>query len=145
MTRGEIAKSYFERGYNCSQAVFLAFNDLMNIDEATATRLLAGFGGGFGRMREVCGAVSGMTAVISYFRACTDPTDHEQKKALYLLIQGAMNEFREINGSYICRELLGANADSSPSPEPRTEHFYKKRPCGEIVKCAAEIAEKYIV
>lgn len=144
MTRGEKAKAFFEEGYNCSQAVFLAFEDVTGLDRETAVRLSAGFGGGFARMREVCGAVSGMTAVISYCNACTDPKDHEKKKALYALIQQAIGEFKQANGHYICRELLGLGGTSNPEPEKRTEAYYHKRPCGELCQCAADIAEKYI-
>ena len=145
MTRGEKAKQLFEEGFNCSQAVFLAFEDIIGMDRETAIRVSAGFGGGFGRMREICGAVSGMVAVISFANACTDPNDHEKKKALYSLIQQAMNEYKAENGSYICRELLGlAQGASSPEPEKRTAEYHKKRPCGELCRCAAEIAEKYI-
>ena len=144
MTRGEKAKALFEQGYNCSQSVFLAFEDVIGLDRDSAVKLSAGFGGGFGRMREVCGAVSGMTAVISYFNACTDPADHEKKKALYSLIQQAMGEFKAENGSYICRELLGLEGASQPAPEKRTEAYYHKRPCGELCRCAADSAEKYI-
>lgn len=144
MTRGEKAKALFEEGYNCSQSVFLAFEDVIGLDRSTAVRISAGFGGGFARMREVCGAVSGMTAVISYVNACEDPNNHEKKKELYALIQKAIGEFKNINGHYICRELLGLNADSSPVPTKRSESFYHKRPCGELCKIAADIAEKYI-
>lgn len=95
-------------------------------------------------MREVCGAVSGMTAVISYVNACEDPNNHEKKKELYALIQKAIGEFKNINGHYICRELLGLNVGTSPVPTERNEAFYHKRPCGEYCKIAADIAEKYI-
>lgn len=144
MNRGDKAKEYFNNGYNCSQSVFLAFNDLMNLDEDTVIKLSAGFGGGFGRMREVCGSVCGMTAVISFFNACDDPNNIEKKKELYSKIQSAMKEFSEINGSYICKELLGKMAETDPSPTPRTEAYYHKRSCGDFCKAAAEIAEKYI-
>lgn len=144
MNRGDKAKEYFNNGYNCSQSVFLAFNDLMNLDEDTAIKLSAGFGGGFGRMREVCGAVSGMTAVISFFNASNDPNNHEKKKELYSLIQKAIGEFKEENGSYICRELISFQNDSSPIPSERNEKYYHKRPCGDLCYIAANIAEKYI-
>ena len=96
-------------------------------------------------MREVCGAVSGMTMVLSNKFASTDPNNHEKKKELYALIQKAANDFKEENGSIICRELLGlSQKDSSPVPEERTKEYYKKRPCSELVHCAAKIAEKYL-
>ena len=144
MTRGEKAKELFEQGCNCSQAVFLAFEDKTGLDRETSLRLMAGFGGGFARMREICGAVSGMTAAISFFRASTDPDDRQAKADLYALIQRAVGEFKSENGSYICRELLAGQTDSGPLPEKRTAEFYKKRPCSELCRCAADIAERYI-
>ena len=145
MTRPEKAKELFENGYNCAQAVFCAFEDVTGFDRETALRFSSGFGGGMGRLREVCGAVSGITMVLSCVYGGADPSDHEKKKALYSLIQQAANDFKAENGSYICRELLSLGSGASnPEPEKRTEHYYKKRPCGELVKCAAEITEKYL-
>ena len=144
MSRADNAKNNFEKGCNCCQAVFLAFLDEINLTEDEAMRLSAGFGGGFGRLREVCGAVSGMTMVLSNRFASADPNNHEKKKELYALIQKAAGEFKEENGSIICRELLGlSDGKSSPVPEERTKEYYKKRPCAELVHCAAAIAEKY--
>jgi len=142
MNKGEKAKELFESGYNCAQAVFCAFCDETGFDKETALRLSAGFGGGVGRMREVCGAVSGMTMVLSFKFASTDPA---KKGEIYALIQKAAAEFKEQNGSIVCRELLKlAEGSSSPVPEERTEQYYKKRPCSEIVRIAAEITEKYL-
>ncbi len=144
MSKADKAKELFEGGCNCCQAVFCAFRDETNLSEEDALRLSAGFGGGMGRMREVCGAVSGMIMVLSNRFASTDPNDREKKKELYALIQKASGEFREENGSIICRELLGLEEKTSdPNPEARTKEYYKKRPCSELVHCAAEIAEKY--
>ncbi len=144
MTRGEKAKELFEQGCNCSQAVFLAFEDRTGLDRETSLKLMAGFGGGFARMREICGAVSGMTAAISFLRASDDPGDRQAKAGLYAVIQKAIGEFKEENGSFICRELLAGQAGSGPVPDKRTAEFYKKRPCSELCRCAADIAEKYI-
>lgn len=145
MSKGDEAKKLFEEGCNCSQAVFCAFRDKTGFDYETALKLSAGFGGGMGRMREVCGAVSGMIMTLSYLKASTDPNNHAEKAALYALIQQAAGEFREENGSIVCRELLGLGEGAScPNPECRSKEFYKKRPCGDLVKCAADIAEKYI-
>ncbi len=144
MCRADKAKDNFENGCNCCQAVFLAFLDETNMSQEDAMRLSAGFGGGFGRLREVCGAVSGMTMVLSNRFASADPNNHEKKKELYSLIQKAAGEFKEENGSIVCRELLGLTEKiSSPVPEERTKEYYKKRPCAELVRCAAAIAEKY--
>ncbi|MBQ2841445.1 MAG: C_GCAxxG_C_C family protein [Clostridia bacterium] len=145
MNRSENAKELFENGCNCCQAVFCAFLDETNLSKEDALRLSAGFGGGFGRLREVCGAVSGMTMVLSNKFASADPNNKAEKAELYSLIQKAAGEFKKENGSIICRELLGLEEkNSSPVPEDRTKEYYKKRPCSELVKCAAEIAEKYI-
>lgn len=145
MSRPEKAKEYFENGCNCCQAVFCAFLEETNLTKDEALRLSAGFGGGFGRLREVCGAVSGMTMVLSNKFASADPNNKEEKAALYALIQKAAGEFKEENGSIVCRELLGLEEkNSSPVPEERTTEYYKKRPCSELVECAAKIAEKYL-
>ena len=129
MSRADKAKELFECGCNCCQAVFCAFLDESNLSQEDAMRISAGFGGGIGRMREVCGAVSGMTMVLSDKFASTDPNDHTKKKELYALIQKAAGDFRNENGSIICRELLGLEEkNSSPVPEERTKEYYKKRP-----------------
>ena len=137
--REELARPAFKEGYNCSQAMVAAFSDLMGMDKKTALRLASSFGGGMGRMREVCGAVSGMTFVIS---ALYD----DDKSGIYKRVQAVANEFREENGSIVCRELLGLSklGPDSPLAEPRTKEYYKKRPCPELVELAADILEKYI-
>lgn len=145
MNRPDNAKELFESGCNCCQAVFCAFLDETNLSKEDALRLSAGFGGGFGRLREVCGAVSGMTMVLSNIFASADPNNKGEKSALYALIQKAAGEFREENGSIICRELLGLEGkNSNPVPEERTKEYYRKRPCSELVKYAAEITEKFL-
>ena len=133
------ARELFNDGYNCSQAVLGAFAEDAGLDVKTALRLSAPFGGGMGRMREVCGAVSGMTFVIS---ALYD----DDKSGIYKRVQAVANEFREENGSIVCRELLGLSKPGPDSPlaEPRTKEYYKKRPCPELVELAADILEKYI-
>lgn len=145
MSKADKAKELFEGGCNCCQAVFCAFLDENKMSMNDALRLSAGFGGGFGRLREVCGAVSGMTMVLSEKFASSDPNNHEEKMALYKLIQEAAGKFKEENGSIICRELLELpDGGSSPVPEKRTSEYYKKRPCAELVHSAAAIAEKYL-
>ena len=133
------ARELFNDGYNCSQAVLGAFAEDAGLDVKTALRLSAPFGGGMGRMREVCGAVSGMTFDIS---ALYD----DDKSGIYKRVQAVANEFREENGSIVCRELLGLSKPGPDSPlaEPRTKEYYKKRPCPELVELAAGILEKYI-
>ena len=144
MTREEIAEKLFkEDGYNCSQSVCLAFKDIAGIDERTLLNLSAPFGGGMGRLREVCGAVSGMFTVLGFLTDSSDPKNSEAKKELYEKVQNLAGKFKEENGSIICRELLGLSVKSeAPVPEKRSEDYYKKRPCLEMVKSAVRILEK---
>lgn len=142
MNKGTYAEKLFKDGYNCAQAVVGAFCDELNIDIDTAARLTSSFGGGMGRMREVCGAVSGMFAVVGLKLGYSDPKDQEAKKKHYELIQKMAAEFKSHTGSIICREIIMEATDDTPNPTPRTSEFYKKRPCGEYVRIAAEITEK---
>lgn len=135
MTKGEIAENYFRQGYNCAQAVALAFCDEMNLSEEAVSKLTIGFGAGMGRLREVCGSVSGMTFVISAIYG------EKSKAEVYELVQTAAKEFEKENGSIVCRELLGLSIKGadSPTPEKRTNEYYKKRPCAELVHMSADI------
>ena len=144
MTRRELGENYFKQGYNCAQSVVLAFNDVLGVDKESAVKLISGFGGGFGRMREVCGAVSGMVAVVSAVKGYSNPTATTEKTELYKAVQTLMNEFKNKNGSYICAELIGEKKACSPTPEKRTEEYYKKRPCALLVGDACEILENYL-
>ena len=144
MTRGEKAKALFLEGYNCSQAVVGAFADVIGMDMKTAVKLVSGFGGGMGRLREVCGAVTGMFFVVSILYGYDEPQDSEGKKELYARIQELAARFRSEAGSIICRELLGADGrDNGAVPSERTEVYYKKRPCADLVKLAADILDHY--
>lgn len=143
MTHGEKAKRYFEEGYNCAQAVTLAFVEEMGVEKEMAAQMASSFGGGLGRLREVCGCVSGMALAAGALYGYADPKAKEEKAEHYALIQKLANEFKEKNGSIICRELLaGINNDTNPVPEERTESYYKKRPCAELCYMAAEILER---
>lgn len=145
MTRADKAVEYFSAGCNCAQAVFLAFGDIMKLDDKTALKLSSSFGGGFGRMREVCGAVSGMCMVLGMLYGYDDIKSQDVKKAHYARIQQCMKEFKEQNGTYICGELIGEEGkDTGVNPSERTKDFYKRRPCSELVRIAAQITEKYI-
>ncbi len=142
MTRKERAMDYFTRGYNCAQSVVLAYADELDLDETTLAKLSSSFGGGVGRMREVCGAVSGMAIVLGLLDGYDDPADNAAKAAHYARIQAAAKEFEAENGSIVCRELLGlSQKHDAPSPSVRSADFYKKRPCKELVGMAAEILE----
>lgn len=143
--KGEEAKQRFLSGQNCAQAVLGAFAKDFNLDEKTALTLSACFGGGLGRQREVCGAVSGMCMALALKYAPQDPTDHAAKAAFYARIQEVCNRFKEENGSIICRELLALPPGSSvPTPEKRTTAYYGTRPCPDKVKSAAAILEAYL-
>ena len=146
MNHSSLAAENFKRGYNCAQAVLLAFGDLTGLDEKTAAKLSSGFGGGMGRLREVCGAVSGMFMITGLLYGFASPTDREAKKTLYEDVQSLAFAFKEKNGSYVCRELLvlSQKTADSPTPEPRTQAYYQKRPCKELVGDAAEILERFI-
>lgn len=141
MTKGELSKQNFLSGLNCCQAVVLAFKDEIGLPEQTLKKLAIGFGGGFARQRLTCGAVSGMGIVLSCLLS-----DGENKGEIYAIIQEACFRFKKETGSIICGELLsGAAAKStSPSPEKRTEEYYKKRPCADLCELAADVADKLI-
>lgn len=145
MNRGQTAKENFKKGYNCAQAVVLAFSDLIDTDEKTALRIAAPFGGGVGRMREVCGTVSGMMMVLGAIFYDPSRITTEEKSSLYAREQDVAARFRARNGSIICRELLaGVKTDDSPNAEARTEAYYKKRPCADLCEMAADILEEYL-
>lgn len=146
MSKGEIAKKLFLEGYNCSQAVSMAFADEMGIDKEIVAKLASGFGGGIGRMREVCGTVSGIAMVMSMLYGYDDPKDNSQKAELYSRIQILGEQFKKDNGSVVCRELLSLDQKGfdAPTPENRTDAYYKKRPCPELVEYAADILEEYL-
>ena len=141
----EKAVALFKEGYNCAQAVFAAFSDMTGLDEQTSVRLASSFGGGFGRQREVCGAVSGMVMALGAIYGYDSPTDNAAKKEQYSVVQSLMKKYAENNGSYICRELLGLadKENSDPNPTPRTQGFYQKRPCSELVGEAARLLDEY--
>ena len=145
MTKNEQAKQLFLQGHNCAQAVLCAFADELGLDDKTALAISAAFGGGLGRQREVCGAVSGMCMALSLKSAPKDPTDHAAKAAFYARVQEVCRRFKQENGSIICRELLGLSAGpDAPTPEKRTPAYYDHRTCADKVKCAAAILEKYL-
>ena len=144
MTHEEKALQYFQNGANCAQAVVLAYADELGMDEKTAARLASSFGGGIGRLREVCGAVSGMMMVYGYLKGYDDLQDAAAKKAHYANVQALANAFREVNGSIICRELLSLkkNENSDPSPTPRTSNAFHARPCFGFVQSAARLLDE---
>ena len=143
MDHGLKAAELFLSGYNCAQAVAVAFTDVTGLTEAQAAKMASAFGGGMGRMREVCGAVSGMLMVLSYVYGYETPGDDVSKKRLYSQVQELAAAFRAENGSIICREIL-KNPPSDPNPTPRTAEFYAKRPCAKMVMTAARLLEQFM-
>lgn len=139
--RVEKAKTLFHQGFNCSQAVFAACADIYGIeDETLALRLAASFGGGIGRMRQTCGAACGMFMLAGLENGSAIEGDAEGKKQNYALVQSLAEKFKQENGSLICSELLGiAPKPQEPTPEARTEAYYQKRPCVEMVASAVRI------
>lgn len=143
--RADRAEELFRMGYNCSQSVFAAFADRLNLTVEEAAKMASPFGAGFGKLREVCGAVSGMTMLAAYTDGYSKATDVEPKKALYGLIQRMCSEFEESQKSIICREMLGLEkGEDLAEPPVRTEEYYASRPCLAAVREAAAIADKYL-
>ena len=137
------AAQLFLDGYNCAQAITVAFSDVTGLDKDFSARMASSFGGGIGRLREVCGAVSGMVMVAGILYGYDANSEESAKKEHYTLVQDLANKFKEETGSIICRELL-KNPPSDPNPTPRTAEFYKQRPCTRMVMVAAKILDAYI-
>ncbi|MBR2782176.1 MAG: C_GCAxxG_C_C family protein [Oscillospiraceae bacterium] len=145
LDHGELARSLFLEGYNCAQSVFCAFADVTGMDREQAARFSASFGGGMGRLREVCGAMSAALMVLGLVRGYSDPTDMQGKKELYVLVQEYSRRFQAENGSYICRELLsGVPVTSGSEPEERNEAYYLRRPCPGIIEKAARVLDQML-
>ena len=145
MDHAEKAYKLFTEGLNCAQSIFVAFADVTGMDEALALRLSSSFGAGMGRMREVCGTCSGMFMVAGILYGEGTEKDDKKKALHYKRIQQLAEEFKEVHGTIICRELLkGLKVTSTPTPEKRTEEYYKVRPCAVFVRTAAEILDRYI-
>ena len=137
------AAELFLEGYNCAQAVAAAFCDVTGLEKDFSARMASSFGGGIGRMREVCGAVSGMLMVLGLLYGYDDPGDNAGKKVQYADIQALAGKFRDQAGSIICRELL-KNPPADPNPTPRSAEFYAQRPCARMVMLAARLMDEYI-
>ena len=138
----------FMAGYGCCQSVVAAFSDLYGLDETLAKKIAAGFGGGVGRMRMMCGAVSGIVMLVGLDCGQTEGSDREGKSACYKVVQDLLAQSKEENGSLICAEILGIQghekAHSSYVASPRTAEYYKSRPCAAKVESAARIFANYL-
>jgi len=140
-----LAEQYFKSGCNCAQSVICAFSDCTGLDFTTSMKLGSSLGGGFGRMREVCGAFSGACIVAGLLWGYTDPAAKKEKADHYALIQDMAARFKKLNGSIICRELLaGVESSTESTPSDRTAEYYKKRPCAQISALAAGILDEII-
>ena len=135
------ARELFLSGYNCSQAVFIALADIYGLSDEQAARLSASFGGGVGRLREMCGACSGLALLEGFQSGATKAEDSAGKQANYKNVQALIHRFAEQNGSYICRELLQLRKDAPtpPTPDARTAEYYRQRPCLRMVESATRI------
>ena len=146
--RVQRAVDNFMAGYGCCQSVVAAFSDLYGLDPTMAKRIAAGFGGGVGRLRMMCGAVSGIVMLVGLDCGQTEGSDREGKSACYKVVQDLLAQFKEENGSIICAEILGiqghAKAQSSYVASARTAEYYKKRPCVAKVESAARIFANYL-
>ena len=143
MNHAQKAFDLFKSGYNCAQAVAVAFCDLTGLTEKQAARIASGFGGGMGRMREVCGAVSGMFMVLGLLYGYDDPKADVTKKELYTRVQALAEKFKADAGSIICRDIL-KNPPADPNPSPRTPEYYAMRPCERMVYNAAALMDEFM-
>ena len=142
MNKADSAEELFRMGYNCSQSVYAAFAEDLGMSVEEAAKRASPFGAGFGKLREVCGAVSGMVLVLGDLCGYQDPTDAAGKQALYALVQQMCSSFEASEGSLICRDLLGlAKGEDLAEPAVRTEEYYQSRPCVGACRRAAEILE----
>ncbi|MGN1163982.1 MAG: C-GCAxxG-C-C family protein [Candidatus Ornithospirochaeta sp.] len=142
--RGQKAYENFLSGYNCSQSVVLAYRDFFDGDIDSILTLVSPFGGGMGRLREVCGTVTGAFFVLGRIYGYSDPMDKDGKASLYSRIQDFASRFEKENSSIVCRDLLGLKGKSSPCPEERSAEYYRNRPCPEICRSSASILQKYL-
>lgn len=141
----DIACKNFYNGCNCAQSVLCAFSNKIDIDSKTCMKLASSFGGGMGRLREVCGAVSAMFMVAGLLKGYEIAGDDIGKTRQYQLVQQLAKEFKNQHGTIICRELLGLSGEDNPTPSKRTAQYYAERPCAEFIKTAAEIIENKLL
>lgn len=139
------ARENFTSGYNCAQSVFLTYANKYGFDKDTALKLASSFGGGMGRMREVCGAVSAMFMIAGLESGYVENNDDEVKAEHYSRIQNLAKEFKKKHGTIICRELLGVDADDNPIPSKRTSQYYEERPCEEFIADVCKIIDEFVI
>ncbi len=144
MDHAERAVELFMQGYNCSQSVFAAYCDLTGLDFTLSVKLSSSMGGGVGRLREICGALSGALLVAGCLYGYTDISTNNPKSKHYALVQQLANSFKEKSGAIACRDILGLKGASQPYSPPRDADFYAKRPCAKMVHLAASVLDSYI-
>ena len=147
MDRVQKAKELFKSGYNCSQSVVGAFADAFGFDYNMAMKMAEGMGGGMGRMRLTCGAVSGMAMLAGMKYSCAKAGDIKTRTKIYEKVREMSKDFKDKHGSIICSELLGSSmpADNGAAPEARTAQYYKNRPCVECIGDCAAIVQKRLL
>jgi len=141
------ARENFVKGYNCAQAVACAFCEEMGLEEAAVAKMVSSFGGGLGKQREICGAVSGAAFVLGVLRGYSDPAATTEKTEHYARIQDFSTRFKAEHETIICRELLknlALKKEHTPEPDARTEEYYRVRPCVRFVETAARIVEEML-
>lgn len=146
MKRALLAEQLFNQGYACSQAIVKAFSDLVELEEKTLCKIALPFGGGFGRIRSLCGAVSGMGIIVGLIFS-EDEQSEQNKLDVYNIIQELVKRFEEKKKTVVCKELLekaNLEVEINGKPEQRTSEYYKKRPCGNIVYTAAMVLEEFL-
>ena len=146
MTKGELAAQNFKSGMNCAQSVLCAFSEETGIDKELLLKLSLPFGGGMGRLRLTCGAVTGMIMAYGLIKGIGTIPTHDEKMENYKGVQELCDKFKALNrGTIICAELLGLKEpEGTFVPEERTEEYYKKRPCEELCSIAADILDEYL-
>ena len=142
--KSEKAAKLFNDGYNCAQSVLGAFHEEIGMSFEESLKLASSFGGGMGRMREVCGAVSSMFMIAGIKKGYISSKDDVAKENHYALIQSLADMFKKEHDTIICRELLGTE-DDSPVPSKRTEQYYQERPCEGFIRTAAKIIEENLL
>lgn len=144
MQHSKVAGDLFLEGYNCAQAVFMAFADVTGYDKETAAKLASSLGGGVGGLREVCGAVSGAAMAAGALWGYASPTDAAAKQQHYARIQQLATKFTNTYQTVICRDLMTA-VKTAPIVTPlREAEAYEKRPCLRYVEEMARLLDEEI-
>ena len=143
MNRKEKARELFLNGYNCAQAVVLAFSDCLNIDKEQLEAISSSFGGGLSRLRETCGCISAMAIILGSLNKCYDPLDNDAKSRHYANVQELALKFKEKFNSYICSDLLNIERKpETPIASIRNKNYYHNRKCADYIEYMAGLIEE---